>query len=68
MTSYDQGDFDERLNARGLSAWYTQAPAAISAQVPLCRQSEEDPYACIMFLQATVLCITRQAVPASQQM
>lgn len=32
MTSYDQGDFDERLDAQGLSGWYTQAPAAIAAQ------------------------------------
>ncbi len=36
MTSYDQGDFDERLDAQGLSGWYTQAPAAIAAQVTLC--------------------------------
>lgn len=33
LTSYDQGDFDERLDAQGLSGWYTQAPAAIAAQV-----------------------------------
>ncbi|DBB11689.1 TPA: hypothetical protein ACH3X3_007070 [Trebouxia sp. C0006] len=32
MTSYDQGDFDERLDAQGLSGWYTQVPAAIAAQ------------------------------------
>ncbi len=37
MTSYDQGDFDERLDAQGLSGWYTQAPAAIAAQVTLYR-------------------------------
>jgi len=36
MTSYDQGDFDERLDAQGLSGWYTQVPAAMAAQVTLC--------------------------------
>ena len=47
MTSYDQGDFDERLNARGLSGWYTQAPAAIAAQVHACTKSVEDMSICM---------------------
>lgn len=30
---YDQGNFDERVNARGLSDWITSAPAGVAAQV-----------------------------------
>ena len=33
LTAYDQGDFEERTDAKGLSNWFSQAPANIAAQV-----------------------------------
>ena len=33
VSVYDQGDFDERQDARGLSGFFTSAPAGIAAQV-----------------------------------
>ncbi|KAA6424832.1 MAG: oxalate decarboxylase [Trebouxia sp. A1-2] len=54
MTSYDQGDFDERLDAQGLSGWYIQAPAAVAAQVTPCTAQPTMQFAASEFDTPTV--------------